>query len=126
PLVAAPAVPDRDQALVVAAPRPHLLGEERLVRAVGRQVRELHHRLEPAPRRGWLEGLDSHRLDSLEQLDRLLAGLELHVGLLPVRTPADSPADGLRLSMDADRPHRLDLALEDRLHGLLDLDLVRV
>src|SRR2546422_2328838 len=35
----------------VATAGPHLLGEERLVRPVGRQLRELHHGLEPAPRR---------------------------------------------------------------------------
>src|SRR5262245_24404919 len=36
-------------------------------------------------------------LASLEELDRLLAGDELDVGLLPVRPPADAPAHPLHL-----------------------------
>src|SRR5512138_455826 len=64
-------------------------------------------------------------LDSLEELDRL-AGLQRDDRLLPVRAHALEAADALLLAAHDDGVDVLDLDVEELLHRLADLDLVRV
>src|SRR5688500_1564852 len=64
-------------------------------------------------------------LDSLEELDRL-ARLERHDRLLPVRTAALEPTDPLDLAAHDLRTHVQDLHVEELLHRVADLQLVRV
>src|SRR4051812_4196105 len=64
-------------------------------------------------------------LDPLEEVD-LVALLQGHDRLLPVRAAPDEATDALLLAADALRVHVGDLHVEERLDGLLDLDLVGV
>src|SRR5215470_14427719 len=64
-------------------------------------------------------------LDSLEELDRL-ASLEGDDRLLPVRAHAGEAADALLLAAHDHGADVLDLDVEQLVHRLADLDLVRV
>src|SRR6185436_284880 len=59
----------------------------------------------------------------VEELDHLLALLQDHVGLLPIRPAAHVAALPLDLAVHVGHPHVLDLHPEQALHGLLDLGL---
>src|SRR5215203_4281704 len=64
-------------------------------------------------------------LRAFEKFRQLLAQLQPHVGLLPVRAPARKAALPLHLPVRHGRPDALDLRAEELLDRLLDLDLVR-
>src|SRR5262245_52644169 len=63
--------------------------------------------------------------DSLEELD-VVAGLEGDDGLLPAGAAAREATDPLLLAADQQRADAGDGHLEQRLHGVADLDLVGV
>src|SRR5262245_39956687 len=63
--------------------------------------------------------------DSLEELD-VVAGLQGHDGLLPARAMTGEAADPLLLATHHQGADAGDRHLEQRLHGVADLDLVGV
>src|SRR5271157_5375085 len=65
------------------------------------------------------------RLD-LREIGRLLALLQLHVGLLPRRAVAREPSPATQLPVERGRPHFRDLHFEQLLDGGLDLRLVGI
>src|SRR5207249_1257748 len=110
-------VPDGHPAEVVPAARlAQRRGERGLRRLLGDLV-EIGTRLEAATgrRRSELDG--GHPSGSLEEVDAAPLG-ERHVGLLPVRAPAEMATHAPRLAEEAGRPHLLDLHLEERLDGV--------
>src|SRR5207245_11457563 len=124
PLVSPATVPYGDAADIVPPASPLLADGERLVRPPRRYVGRTHDRHEPPGGGGGPEAPDRHDLHRLEELDRLFARPEGHVGLLPVRAPPEGPPHPLLLAAQVLGAHRRHLHLEDRLDRLADLDLV--
>src|SRR5262245_39904003 len=125
-LVPAPAVPYGDPADVVASSGAFLADRQRLVRSLRGDVVVGRDRHEAPARCRRIETADSHDalLHRLEILDRLLARLERHVGLLPVGAAPLVAADALALAPGVLRTDARHLHLEQRLDRLTDLHLV--
>src|SRR5262245_22233699 len=125
PLVPATPVAHGDAPVRVASARPPLGGEQALLgRRLGDVVADDVRQIAPCWRRRF-QGPDGHGSGALHKLD-LVAGRELHDGLLPVRTPALVPTHPLELSLVRRRSDVAHLHVEDALDGRTDLDLVGV
>src|SRR3954462_4709606 len=125
-LVAAAAPPRGELAAVVAPAGLRLALGERLLRSRPGDLVERQVSLKPARVVDRLSGFDRHRLHPLEELDRLLALGEPHIGLLPVRAAPDETPLPPHLAVTVGDPDLGDLDLELGLDRALDLDLVGV
>src|SRR6185503_8573790 len=126
-LVPAAAPPRRQLAAVVAAAGAVQVLGQRTIRLARRDLVEGERRLAAHAGRGRVVLANRHDvLRSLQEVGQLLAVPQPHVRLFPVRAAADVLALALELAVRQRRADALHLRAEQRLDGLLDVDLVGV
>ncbi len=124
PLVAAAAPSNRDAAARVAPTAPLPRREQLLGRLGGGQLGKIRDRHPPATRSHGLVPADTHGNPLQPGVHvEVVAFSDLDQCLLPVRALAEVATEALLLAPNHHRADLLDAHVEQRLDGLLDLDL---